>query len=503
MFTRHRRRLAGTTRRPVAATLAVTALAAAAGVSYVATTPEPTNTFVVTDGEDVAPVDATIEQTSFADGASVVVDDPAIVSQGEAPGPKAVREFTRENPFSMFALTWTSDHDIAAFFRAQQADGSWSPWYDAETLSEKESTTTQGTEPIYVAPTTRIQVSTTGVDAAEPPADLNAVFIDGNEQAGPEIELTADSDGLTRVVSRKGWGANESLRCQNPTIDDGVSAITIHHTAGSNDYTKSQAKSIMRGIYQYHAQTLGWCDVGYNALVDKWGTIYEGRAGGLNRAVQGAHAGGFNENTWGISMMGDYSTVQPSAATIKAVGELAGWRAYVAGFDPTGYDTHISEGTRYTKYPQGTSVTLPNIFAHRDVGLTTCPGDAGYSHMGEIRQIAKKKFDALSAGTDVSTPGNSVTTPPTTSDSTSPGTKDLTTVTPDTPGGTKDDELNDSALSKVVGSSVSASSEDNAPAATNTGTGNTEADLKDMVDTLKTAIDAAQRIEEATRPYRQ
>lgn len=227
---------------------------------------------------------------------------------------------------------------------------------------------------------------------------LNAVFIDGNADAGVGISNAADTDGMPNVISRAGWGADESLRCSNPTIDDGVSAITIHHTAGSNNYTESQAAAQVRGAYSYHASTLGWCDIGYQSLVDKYGNIYEGRAGGMTKAVQGAHAGGFNQNTWAISMIGDYSSVTPSDAAIQSVGDLAGWRAKVAGFDPTGTDLHYSEGTSYSKYSYGTSVTLPNIFAHRDVGTTSCPGDAGYAQMDRIRQIAKAKYTSLQEG---------------------------------------------------------------------------------------------------------
>ncbi|AGN20400.1 hypothetical protein C629_14170 [Corynebacterium glutamicum SCgG2] len=262
---------------------------------------------------------------------------------------------------------------------------------------------------------------------------LNAVFIDGNADAGVGIANVADTDGMPKVISRAGWGADESLRCSNPTIDkDGVSAITIHHTAGSNNYTEAQAAAQVRGAYSYHAQTLGWCDIGYQSLVDKFGNIYEGRAGGMTKAVQGAHAGGFNQNTWAISMMGDYSTVVPSDATINAVGELAGWRAKVAGFDPTGTDTHYSEGTSYAKYSYGAQVKLPNIFAHRDVGYTTCPGDAGYAQMGNIRQIAKAKYDSLQSGNTGGTT-TAASTPKETSTSNAPSTTTAQPVTPAEP----------------------------------------------------------------------
>ena len=231
--------------------------------------------------------------------------------------------------------------------------------------------------------------------------DVEAVFIDGNVQEGDGIDPIVDAKNLTgmpRVITRAGWGANENSRCRNATYDDSMKATTVHHTAGSNNYSEAQAAGIVRGVYHYHAQTLGWCDVGYNAMVDKYGNIYEGRYGGLDKNVQGAHAGGFNKNTWGISMLGDYSSVQPTQAMINSVGNMLGWRHKVAGVDPKGTTTLTSAGSHYAKYPYGTQVKLPNIFAHRDVGNTTCPGNAGYAQMDNIRSIADKKYKSLNRG---------------------------------------------------------------------------------------------------------
>ncbi len=228
-------------------------------------------------------------------------------------------------------------------------------------------------------------------DPARAIADsVSAVLIDpGTGPMDGQLSDIAEpvSSGL-KVISRSLWGADESLRCDDPTYDDSLGGATVHHTAGSNDYSKAESAGIVRAIYAYHAQTLNWCDVGYNVLVDKYGQIFEGRAGGLDRNVQGAHAGGFNENTMGIAMMGDYTSVAPSDATVEAVGKFLGWRLAKAGLDPLGHTTMYSEGTSFTAYPQGASVDLPIIFAHRDVGLTSCPGDAGYAQMDRIRQIA-------------------------------------------------------------------------------------------------------------------
>lgn len=238
--------------------------------------------------------------------------------------------------------------------------------------------------------------------ADEMPIDkVDAVLIDGQaaENGVDPIVDAKNVTGMPKVITRAGWGANEGTRCMGPDYDDKLVGATVHHTAGSNNYTEAQSAGIVRGIYQYHAQTLGWCDIGYNALVDKYGNIFEGRYGGLDKNVQGAHAGGFNTGTFGISMMGNYTSVAPSEAAIKSVGNMIGWRLKVAGIKPKGQIQMTSGGTSYTKYPYGTTVTLPTIFAHRDVGNTTCPGDSGYAQMDKIRNLAEKKYNALTSGT--------------------------------------------------------------------------------------------------------
>ena len=458
-----RRRLTSTPKAPVTAMISAVAVLASAVVGV------STNNILRTDGTAIEPVTASVGTSSLADGASVVVDDAAIAAQGEdGTGPRTVKEFTRDQPFSQFAVTWTGDRDLAAFVRAERPDGTWSEWYDTDAYNfgDASDTAVRGTELIYIEPTQKVQVSISGVDltapaeatattqdaglvetpaeepAAEEPApaeqpsgataplpsnfgeirpvtdvedtagsaeNIDVVFIDGGTSELPEngIQLTNDAAGMPRVISRAGWGANESLKCRDSQYFDGVSGITIHHTAGSNNYSEAQAPGIVRGIYQYHAQQLGWCDVGYHVLADKYGNLYEGRKGGLNKDVWGAHAGGFNENTWAISMLGNYDTTPTTAEMIQAVGDIAGWRAAVAGIDPTGTSTHISEGTSYSKYARGTRVSLPNIFAHRDVGNTACPGQYGYAQMGNIRTIAKTKYDAIKSGAFATATGTS------------------------------------------------------------------------------------------------
>ncbi len=115
------------------------------------------------------------------------------------------------------------------------------------------------------------------------------------------------------IISRGGqWGADESQRCGTPLYDNGIRAGIVHHTAGSNDYSPADSAGIVRGIYAYHTGALGWCDIAYNALVDKYGQVFEGRFGGITKPVEGSHTGGFNRNTWAVLMIGNFDAVEPT-----------------------------------------------------------------------------------------------------------------------------------------------------------------------------------------------
>jgi hypothetical protein len=172
-----------------------------------------------------------------------------------------------------------------------------------------------------------------------------------------------------------------------PKMAPTLKAATLHHTADTNNYTAAQVVPMMRSIYAYHAQTRGWGDIGYNVIIDKFGRIFEGRAGGLASTVIGAHAGGFNSGTFGVSMLGNYDTVAVPQAVGNAVADIIAWKFSLYGIDPRGYTTLTATGGAGTtsRYRDGQQVTLPTIFGHRDVGSTDCPGRYGYANLPGIR----------------------------------------------------------------------------------------------------------------------
>lgn len=183
-------------------------------------------------------------------------------------------------------------------------------------------------------------------------------------------------EGL-KITTRAGWGANESWRkWGNDPIK--VKGAVIHHTAGSNNYTKAQVPDVIRGIYYYHAVTLGWGDIGYHLLVDKYGGVWQGRYGALNATNEGAHAYGANGSTFGVSVLGDYMKNAPSDEAIDSVAKVVAWKLAANGI--TSATGKISVPGNY-----GNGKTIYTVSGHRDVGGTDCPGNAFYSQMGSLR----------------------------------------------------------------------------------------------------------------------
>ena len=302
----------------------------------------------------------------------------------------------------MVGLTWPGAAPQVVEVRSQNPDGSWTNWVHVDAATE-ENGEAKGSEPVWIGASKNIEVKAAR-DGQDAGGDLTAVLI---EAPTTETEAALDSNpsaGLgssggasiaggastaaalpVPVISRAAWGANESWRSGSPSYHGGVRAATIHHTATTNNYTRATSAAQVRAFYSYHTRTLGWSDIGYNALVDKYGQVFEGRAGGLDRPVMGAHAGGFNRNTFGIAMIGSYDTVAPPSATVENVSKMIAWKFRISGITSGRGTTRIVSEAGNVKYARGTTATLPRIFAHRDVGYTSCPGNAGYAKMETFR----------------------------------------------------------------------------------------------------------------------
>lgn len=187
------------------------------------------------------------------------------------------------------------------------------------------------------------------------------------------------------IVTRAGWKADESLRERQFVYTGKLKLAFVHHSATGNNYSCSEAPAIIRSIYHYHVKSSGWRDIGYNFLVDKCGTIYEGRAGGVTQPVLGAHTYGFNSNSMGVAVLGTFTSATPPAAAVRGVAQLTAWKLGLFGVNP---DTTVTVPSGGGKYPVGTKVRLHTISGHRDGFNTECPGAKLYSKLGGARTTA-------------------------------------------------------------------------------------------------------------------
>ncbi|MBK8468706.1 MAG: N-acetylmuramoyl-L-alanine amidase [Actinomycetales bacterium] len=315
-----------------------------------------------------APSGAGLEGPTGAEGTSLGAADDVVVSVPVATG-------------GLLGLSWPRGTVTATTAAVRTFGGSgWSPWYisPVEAITDTESTGAQrpGTEPIWVGvDVTRIQVRLPAkARAAFATAQLD-VYTPGMspQPAAPPARASAAAVRPT-IISRAQWGADESLRqgCV-PSWADTTRAATVHHTAGSNTYTAAESAGIVRSVMKYHIQGRGWCDIGYNALVDRYGQIFEGRIGGLTNPVIGAHSLGFNSRNFGISVMGDFTVANVPAVTIDALSSIIAMRFHDFYVNPNGTATLTSSDSG-SHYPAGTTVTFPTIDGHRDFQSTACPG---------------------------------------------------------------------------------------------------------------------------------
>jgi hypothetical protein len=161
----------------------------------------------------------------------------------------------------------------------------------------------------------------------------------------------------------------------------------VHHTVSANDYGPEDSAAMVLGICRFHRNTNGWDDLGYNFLVDKYGTIFEGRAGGIDQPVVGAQAQGWNSQSTGIANLGSYQSVPVSDGALSAMSRLIAWKLPFHGVPVSGEVTLRSAGGESNRYPSGRYATFDRISGHRDGNSTECPGAALYEQLPRLRDL--------------------------------------------------------------------------------------------------------------------
>ena len=355
--------------------------------------------------------------------------------------------------YATVGVTWKhgvdyAENQIGVQVRTEK-NGRWSGWTtaayhdehgpDAGTAEEESSRERPGTDALVVGSVDRVQMRAETTDGSTPP-DLKLAVIDpgtgamvkaapaldtskltpstkqgGTDQPQASGDLTVQTDdgqdtialsamktaAKPTIYSRAQWGANERMREQSPPSYGTVKTGFIHHTVNTNNYSAKQVPSLLRGIYAYHTQSRGWRDIGYNYLVDRFGRIWEGRYGGVTRAVVGAHTLGYNEVSFAMSAIGNFDIARPPAAVLTAYARLFAWKLSLYNIRADTPRIHVK--TRY----------LHAINGHRDVGQTACPGRYLYAQIPYIRTLAQRIQNAAQSGVAVPTPKPTPTPTPT------------------------------------------------------------------------------------------
>ncbi|MEU0025286.1 peptidoglycan recognition protein [Streptomyces sp. NPDC006335] len=355
---------------------------------------------------------------------------------------------TETKQFSLLGISWTgaTKHlDGKAQVRTRSIDtGAWTSWQDLETDADPvedadERAGARGaSEPLWVGPSDGVEVQVVhedGTTSAGLPTGLKVNLVDPGvtaaEAADAATEPAAYTEDVTPsptattptspaptattptaptstvpeppIVSRADWGADESLSPDPSEYNTDVKAVFVHHTAGSNDYTCTESASIVRAVYAYHTAPApngnGWNDLGYNFLVDKCGTIFEGRKGGVDQPVLGAHTYGWNRESTGIAVIGEYTATGASNAALTSVARIAAWKLGQYGVDPDSTVQLKAGATQKnlagTSFTAGESYTFNRVSGHRDGYATECPGNSLYAQLPTIRAWAAGPVQGL------------------------------------------------------------------------------------------------------------
>ncbi|MFG1991724.1 peptidoglycan recognition protein [Actinoplanes sp. NPDC048988] len=316
----------------------------------------------------------------------------------------AAADRPQTSPFSLLGATWSDpaarlNGGVRVRTRAI-ATGRWSPWQTLEADSVSPADRRGSTDPLWVGPSNGLEARVVGTHGPLP-ADLRVDLFNpdaGGAATSPpttsaptapisaRAAVTIPVRPVPRMVLRGQWGADESIVRGKPEYTGAVQEFFVHHTATGNNYSCSQSASIIRGIQAYHVRSRGWDDIGYNFLVDKCGTIFEGRGGGVQMPVLGAHTMGFNTDASAVAAIGTYGGSGVSATVRRAIATVAAYKLGAAGNLPSGRVVLTSGGSN--RYPAGARVEMWRISGHRDAGRTDCPGDALYRQLPAIRAIA-------------------------------------------------------------------------------------------------------------------
>ncbi len=323
------------------------------------------------------------------------------------------RPLRSQSSFVLAGVDWQSPEHARIELRARTVRGAWTPWVSASVLghdSDAGETVAFALvgEPVWTGEADAVQLrSDTAVQglrvhliadaAAAAVADIAAAgTADASSASAAQALPLAEPQlpagpGQPPIIARRAWaGALPALVV--PAYGD-VQLAFVHHSVNANGYSSAEVPAMLRSIYHFHTHVRGWNDIGYNFAVDAYGRIWEARVGGIDQAVVGAQAGGYNLESFGAVLLGDFEATLPTAAARSAMARLIAWKLALHGVPVTGSVTVEVDpaDAYYTRFRPGQLVSLPRVAGHRDGCTTDCPGDDMYFNgMPPLRRAVKQ-----------------------------------------------------------------------------------------------------------------
>src|SRR5882757_9604333 len=291
--------------------------------------------------------------------------------------------------FDLVGMRWSGKLQPAISLRARSPQGHWTKWTRVPSdPDDAPDTPMRGgfSAPVWTGSAEALQFK---LSRRVPGLRLHFVSVSQAKEralASRTTQTTAPTGGQPAIQPRAAWGAEDCAPRGAPTFSD-VQLAFVHHTVSANDYTAAEVPSIILSICRYHRNSNGWNDIGYNFLVDKFGTLWEGRAGGMDQAVIGAQAQGYNSQTTGIADIGSHQDLPETSVALDAIARLIRWKLPLHGVPTQGTVTLTSGGGSLNRYPAGAPVTMDRISGHRDGDNTACPGNALYAQLPDLRAL--------------------------------------------------------------------------------------------------------------------
>jgi hypothetical protein len=292
-------------------------------------------------------------------------------------------------PFDLVGLRGVDLRGAGAELRVRRRGRPWSPWVPlgagADHAPDRPKAAA-ASDPVWAGGADELQLRARRAVHGGRLQLITAPAVSGHAEARAAARAaTPRAGGLPPIIPRSAWGAEKVPPRAEPSYG-AVQLAFVHHTVSANAYRPEDSPRIVLSIAKYHRDSNGWNDIGYNFLVDMYGQVFEGRAGGIDQAVIGAQAGGWNSQSTGIATIGDFDKTTLPEPAVAVLSRLIAWKLSLHGAPTSGTVSLVSGGGRENRYPYGQQVTLERVSGHRDGCSTDCPGDLLYGQLDELRR---------------------------------------------------------------------------------------------------------------------